>query len=154
MSDACCVIPAPVETRARCPVNGKVGQKVDTQTVKALLRLPLNVLRSAEYRFCPDPDCPAVYYSADGTQTFTEADLRERVFQKHPEDAEVFVCYCFQHTVGEVRTRGAAVIDEITQGVKAGQCACDIRNPQGSCCLGNVRSLLSNSKSKIFGGLA
>ncbi len=149
MSDACCVIPTSVEGRAACPLNGKVGRRVETQTVKALLRLPLNVLRDVEYRFCSDPACPVVYYSVDGAQTFTEADLRERVFQKHPEDVEVLVCYCFQYTVGEVRTRGARIVDEITQGVQAGQCACDIRNPQGSCCLGNVRSLLSDSKSKL-----
>jgi hypothetical protein len=24
--------------------------------------------------------------------------------------------------------------------VKAGNCACEVRNPQGSCCLGNVQA--------------
>ena len=34
-----------------------------------------------------------------------------------------------------------AIIDDISTGINAGQCACDLRNPQGSCCLGNVRGL-------------
>lgn len=126
---------------AACPTNGKAGKRVEAQIVKAMLNLPLNMLRNVEYRFCPDPDCPTVYYSADGVQTFAEADLRERVYQKHPQDADVFVCYCFRHTLGEILADGKRVAAEINLGVKNGQCACDIRNPQGSCCLGNVQAL-------------
>ncbi len=128
-----------------CPVHGGVGRRLDTRTLKAQLRGSLAMLRDVEYRFCPDDACPVVYYSVDGLQIFTESDLRERVFQKHPEELEVFVCYCFRYTVGEVLHSGTAVVEAITQGVKAGQCACDIRNPQGSCCLGNVRSILQKS---------
>lgn len=130
---------------AACPTNGKVGKRVDTQIVKAMLNLPLNVLRNVEYRFCPDPNCPTVYYSADRSQTFAEADLRERVYQKHPQDADVFVCYCFRHTLGEILADGKRVAADINRGIKNGQCACDIRNPQGSCCLGNVNTLIKQS---------
>ncbi len=144
MSEGCCEASSVLQSAA-CPVNGRIGRKVDTLTLRAQLRGSLSVLRDVEYRFCPDSNCPVAYYSVDGVQTFTEDDLRERVFQKHPEEKEVFVCYCFRYTVGEVLSRGAAVAEAITQGVKAGQCACDIRNPQGSCCLGNVRSLLPKS---------
>ena len=139
-------------TNVVCPTNGKVGKRVDTQTVKAMLNLPLNVLRNTEYRFCPDPTCPTVYYSADGLQTFAEADLRERVYQKHPQEDDGLICYCFRHTVGDVlKDRNAGenkVVSEIDQGIKNGQCACDIRNPQGSCCLGNVRALVKTAAVK------
>jgi hypothetical protein len=109
-----------------------------------MLNIPLHILRSAEYRFCPDPNCPTVYYSADGLQTFTETDLRERVYQKHPQDADVFVCYCFQNTLREILTNGQRVAAQINQGIKNEQCACDIRNPQGTCCLGNVNNLVKH----------
>lgn len=117
-----------------CPSNGRVGKKVDTQTVKAILSLPLTVLTAPAYYFCADPNCPVVYYSEDGQQVFSEADLRERVYQKHAEDAESFVCYCFQHTVGSIRDEivqngKSTVVAEITAGIKADLCACDIRNP-------------------------
>jgi hypothetical protein len=49
-----------------CPTNGKAGRRLETQTVKAMLELPLDVLRDVEYLFCADPNCPTVYYSADG----------------------------------------------------------------------------------------
>ena len=134
---------------AICPTNGVVGKKVDLQTVKSLLSLPLNVLGGKSYRFCADADCPTVYYSEDGTQLFTESDLRERVYQKHADDEEISICYCFQHSLGSIRNEiaesgGSTVVAEITAGIKAGQCACDIRNPQGSCCLGNVRAFLKD----------
>jgi hypothetical protein len=127
---------------AVCPTNGRTGTRVDAQTLKAMLKIPLDVLRRVEYRFCSDPNCPTVYYSADGLQTFAETDLRERVYQKHPQDADIFVCYCFRHTVEDLLLEGKRVAAQITHGIKNEQCACDIRNPQGSCCFGNVNSIV------------
>jgi hypothetical protein len=51
---------------ARCPINQEVGKRVDPLTLKALLALPLSAVKSSAYRFCRAPDCPVVYYSADG----------------------------------------------------------------------------------------
>ena len=130
-----------------CPTNDVVGKRVDTQTVKAMLSVPLNILSSEDYRFCADPDCPTVYYSENGEQIFSEDVLRERVYQKHASNEESTICYCFGHTVGSishdiVESGKSTAVEEITAGIKAGQCACDIRNPQGDCCLGNVRAFV------------
>jgi len=99
-----------------------------------------------KYRFCQTQTCPVVYYSADGEQIFTVEEIRERVYQKEPEAERVLVCYCFGHTVGELRaasSKGRIVImEDINIGINSGQCACDLRNPQGSCCLGNVRNMI------------
>jgi hypothetical protein len=119
---------------------------VEATTLKAMLNLPLDVLRNVEYRFCADPNCPTVYYSADGLQTFSESNVREPVYQKRPTDTDVFVCYCFRHTVGEIRADGARVFEGISRKVKNGLCACDLRNPQGSCCLGNVNQLVKQTR--------
>ena len=139
-----------------CPTNQQVGKRVDSITLKALLALPLTQLPSAEFRFCRAPDCPTVYYSTDGSHLFAEAELRERVYQKHPQDDQVFVCYCFRHTIGSIRseierTHTSSVIDSINAGIQAGKCACDLRNPQGSCCLGNVRMLVTQLEAELAG---
>jgi hypothetical protein len=106
----------------------------------------LHEVLDVAYWFCRTPTCPVVYFSPDVEQTFTTEQVRERVYQKEPEAAAVLVCYCFQHTAGAIRAASpearAALVDEINAGITAGQCACDIRNPQGSCCLGNVRGLI------------
>jgi hypothetical protein len=93
-------------------------------------------------------------FSEDGTQIFTTDQVRERVYQKEPDGDDVFVCYCFRHTPGSIRAEFAAtgastVIDAINAGIQAGQCACDIRNPQGACCLGNVSAVVKDVKQAL-----
>lgn len=136
--------------RALCPTNMRAGKPIDLASVKAQLAAPPTEMLAAGYRFCADLACPTVYYSADGEQVFTEDDLLERVYHKHPNENDTFICYCFRHTIGSIRaewqaTGTSTVIDSITSGIQAGKCACDIRNPQGSCCLGNVRALVRDS---------
>lgn len=129
-----------------CPSCSERGKRIDLLTLKALLAIPLTEISYTEYFFCRSADCPTVYFSAGGEQQFGESDLRERVYQKHPADDDVFVCYCFRYSVGSVKDDqegGPAITQAITAGIQRGLCACDIRNPQGSCCLGNVRALLN-----------
>lgn len=150
---ATCEEPAAPE-KALCPSCRQPGKAVDAITLKAMLAVPLTELRAVEYRFCRTADCPTVYYSADGEQQFGEDSLREQVHQKHPEADDVFVCYCFKHspaTIGAefLATGRSTVVERVTAGVKAGQCACEIRNPQGSCCLGNVRAAVGRIQAEL-----
>jgi hypothetical protein len=130
-----------------CPTCGERGKAVDTATLKALLSVSLTEVRPVAYFFCRTAACPTVYFAGAGDQRFTEASLRERIYQKHPQDDDAFVCYCFRHTPATIKfelthTGRTGVIEAITAGIQAGKCACDIRNPQGSCCLGNVRAVV------------
>lgn len=157
MSDSCgcpseagnivCDLPAansqrpPREVNA-CPECGKVGKPVQGQTIKAIMSVSLRQVQEVQYLFCRTQTCPVVYFSAAGAQAFTIQDVREGIYQKAPEADDVLICYCFRHTVGQLRNASAqdrvAIVDNINTGINAGQCACDLRNPQGSCCLGNV----------------
>lgn len=154
MIDNCCspggelIRPEP----SRCPTNQQRGRYVSQLTLKAMLAVPLTGVSEADYFFCRATNCPIVYFRADGQQIFEVSQLRERVYQKCPDSDSVFVCYCFRHTVGSVRaelrqTGMSTVFEQITAGIQTGQCACDIRNPQGECCLGNVRRLVQRFKS-------
>src|SRR5262249_8321858 len=100
------------DNRPVCPTNQQAGAELDTQTVKALLAGPPPAVAAvgcrvvspeAAYRFCPAADCPTVYYRADGQQVFDEGALRERVYQKHADDPDSLICYCFGFTVGDIR---------------------------------------------------
>ena len=140
--------PRPSHATSDCPVCGTKGKPVQGQTIKALLSVNLRAVQNVEYLFCKTRTCPVVYFTPDGEQTFTIAEVRERVYQKELENDDAFVCYCFRHTVGDIRAAPSetrtAVIDDINTGINAGQCACDLRNPQGSCCLGNLRGLIKD----------
>lgn len=131
--------------RMDCPHCFQRGSALDTVTVKALLNRSLIEVTATAYRFCPTAVCPIVYFAVDTPQIFVVEDIREAVYQKASTDSSTLVCYCFHHTIhaldGAVQQhQGQQMIAAITAGIKAGACACDLRNPQGSCCLGNVRA--------------
>jgi hypothetical protein len=132
-----------------CPVCGMRGKPVQGQTVKALLSVSLRAVQDVGYLFCKTRTCPVVYFSPGGELTFSVEHVREHIYQKEPDNDDVLICYCFQHTVGKLRAASSearlAVVDDINRGINAGQCACDLRNPQGSCCLGNVREWIKHS---------
>jgi hypothetical protein len=108
---------------------------------------------SSRFRFCPSFGCDVVYFDDEGT-TFGEPDLREVVYQKQPEHDETYVCYCFVHSIGSIKQellqKGETdVVERVAALTKAGTCACHIRNPQGSCCLRNLRSVVSALQKRI-----
>lgn len=149
MSDCCDVPNKEKDQRGSltCPACGQPGRPVKLTTVKSLLcsealaRLDAGV----EWRFCPSPDCETVYFS--GGMVYRRAEVRVPVFQKeHGED--VPVCYCFGWTWRRIkeeiaRTGRCTAVESITAHVRAGRCACELRNPQGQCCLANVRSAVT-----------
>ncbi|MCL4507209.1 MAG: hypothetical protein M1434_14885 [Chloroflexi bacterium] len=149
--NASCELPSgtanrPAQSEGKCPECGQTGKPVQGQTVKALLSVSLRQVSEGRYRFCRTQNCPVVYFSADGGQIFTVEHVREVVYQKQPDGADTPICYCFQHKVGDLRALSLEgqreVVADINAGIQADQCACDLRNPQGACCLGNVRALL------------
>ena len=139
-----------------CPECGKIGKPVATKTVKALLSVSLRAVRETKYLFCQTQTCRVVYFSANGEQTFRVEQVRERVYQKEPQAEEVFICYCFRHRAGDLRGASpedrTTIVDDINTGIHAGQCACDVRNPQGSCCLGNVHSMIKRLEKPALAG--
>lgn len=82
-------------------------------------------------------------YFRENEALFRKDDLAVPVHQKHPENAKVPVCYCFGWTPEKIRaeieqTGKSTVSDQIKAQVKVGHCFCEVTNPQGSCCLGNI----------------
>jgi hypothetical protein len=141
---SCCCPEKTVEPNAsaRCPDSGSLGKGVDRQTVKALLmEEALQRVTTGDYRFCADADCDVVYFSADGAR-FATTDVRVRVWQKLPFGARP-VCYCFGESEASIRTEievtgQSSAVSRIREHIAAGRCACEVRNPRGACCLGDV----------------
>jgi predicted metal-binding protein len=146
MSD-CCKTPAEPTSnpgsRFLCQQCGCPGKPVERITVEALLKSEaLGAVTGSRYRFCETPDCPVVYYGEDGTQ-FKKDQIRVRVGLKETEDP-VQLCYCFGVTDRMIReemerTGRSRVAIRIRAEVQAGACRCEVENPSGRCCLGEVR---------------
>ncbi len=153
--NSCCASnPQPAaQGKLRCPECGHDGQPVGTLTLKHQVRPEhLGAVERGPFNFCRTATCDAVYFNANGV-VLRKTDLRQRIIQKETDD-DVSVCYCFGFTrkmvIEEVQRTGRCTIPQrITAEVKAGNCACEIRNPQGSCCLGNVNTAVRAAMAKI-----
>jgi len=142
----CCTLPekaAAAPAVLACPVSGTRSRQVDSLTVKSLVRhLPFGEA-STQYYFCEAPDCDVIYfpYRADAAR-FHRADLLVRVWPKDRGD-DTPICYCFGVTWKKIRQEfgradGPTAAERIKAEVQAGNCACEVKNPSGKCCLGNL----------------
>jgi hypothetical protein len=64
------------------------------------------------------------------------------VWQKDAAGARM-LCYCFGEGEAGIRdeihaTGASHAVERIRAHVEAGRCACEVRNPRGVCCLGDV----------------
>jgi len=103
-------------------------------------------LATPEHRFCSTPECPVAYFGHE--EVFDRGEIAVAVFQKEPTGTRT-VCYCFAVTEEDIRhelveTGSSFVSRRITGLVRAGRCACEVKNPAGKCCLGNVTKAVQN----------
>jgi len=145
----CCLVTEKTEApaKAECPVSKNLWKKVQFRTVHSLVRADRRwQLENIQYYYCEDPNCPVVYFPLDGGAYFSIGDLDVKVFAKDKGD-DVPVCYCFEWTRSRIRKeieevgKSTAAL-EIARQVKAGLCACDVKNPKGTCCLGDVNAVV------------
>jgi hypothetical protein len=154
--DECCKVVFSA-TKSKCPACGAVGKSVSSFTVSLFLRDPRLYLHEeslppGSYYMCETRSCPTVYFTDRGVQ-FSKTDIRVKVWQKE-DDPKVPACYCFDNSVVTIQneiiqTGGTDVISRIGAEVRAGNCRCEVTNPQGSCCLGNVTKAVKIAKENL-----
>ncbi|MBM2841346.1 MAG: BFD-like (2Fe-2S) protein [Bacteroidetes bacterium] len=154
----CCLVTerTPAPASAECPMSHTLSRKVQHRTVKHMLKPEkTESLRRVQYYYCTDPSCDIVYFSNEDVPNFLKEDVIVKVFTKDQGD-DVNVCYCFDWTRGRIKdeiaqTGKSTASTQIAREIKAGNCACDVKNPQGECCLGDVNAAVKEIVSaKIF----
>ncbi len=145
MSESCCAIP---ETNTSgtdiCPTCGQKGKPVGAETINALVRPELRPDSGFPGGYyCPNPQDATLYFF-DGAQVpISKEDVLVRVGFKE-SGAPQMVCYCFEHTKDAIQedwAHGESRIEaRIREKVAAGSCSCEVKNPKGKCCLGDVRA--------------
>jgi hypothetical protein len=149
-------ISGPAAPNSLCPCCGGPGKKVAEKTVAALLTDAARGRMTRQvYYLCQAPECALVYYASTGSPRFMKEDLRVRVGFKEPA-APHLVCYCFEHSVEGIeeelrKTASTTAPESIKAEIKAGRCACEVKNPQGTCCLGNVNRAVHEAQERIAG---
>lgn len=137
MSDCC----NSSSTKQICPECGSSCKSVGMPTLYHQVRFPENLsIVIDSYYFCPAKTCPIAYFANAGN-TIPKQHLRS--YQAIQNDE---LCYCFdidaEQYLAALKDRRAEPIKAfVMQRTKAGECACEIRNPSGQCCLTNFKHL-------------
>ena len=136
----CCGGETPAEALP-CPGCGQTGRTVEARTLRALLAPRwAGEVPEGPWRFCASPACDFVYFGPGGS--YRKDQLRVRVGLKETE-APRPLCYCFGHSEESLRAQWQATgrldaVAAIRAAVQEGRCRCDLENPSGTCCLGDV----------------
>ena len=143
MAECCSAQSDPVaRTQATCSQCGSAGVRVEMLTVKSLLtQMALRRLVPAPFYLCLEPVCPVVYFTNSG-QEYPTTDVRVVPWQKQPAGRRT-ICYCFDENEPSMlhemaHTGRCAAIQRIRDHIAAARCACEVRNPRGTCCLGDL----------------
>lgn len=107
---------------------------------------------------CAEPRCPVGYHGDDGA-IVPVVDLVVRPGYKDASDPLALLCYCFLHTRGDVQREAEGNgVDDILSAVRAavaiGNCACEVRNPRGVCCIGDIKRAVRNAPFSFGSGVA
>jgi CopZ-like zinc binding protein len=136
-----------------CPRCGEVGRVVAEETILAILKPGhADGLLAVERRFCRTSSCAVLYYGVDGSEVEKSA-ASVRVGLKETEDP-IPLCYCFGYTRADVRrevaeTGASTIAERIDAEIRAGGCACELKNPSGACCLGEVRRAIKEASAAV-----
>lgn len=136
---ACCDLVETGTEARKCPRSSSPGQPVDWRTVAALVAVPVPPVQ--HFWLCRDPECEVVYFGDRG-EVIEQADLR--VVPGFKTGSDGLVCYCFLHRRAEIEveaeaTGSSTILDQVKARTRAGECACEVRNPSGRCCLGDLQ---------------
>lgn len=151
MEDCCAIEGGPItfDIESNCPECSQKGKTIGIITLKSLL-VPeaLTKLKvDTNYRMCLNKDCQVVYFN-DKDDIYRTQDLKVPVLAKN-DSLDCLVCYCFGWTreklnIDYEQKKKSTAVSEISDHIKAGRCGCEVNNPEGSCCLGNVKLYLTS----------
>lgn len=140
---------------AQCKECNQIGIPAKRITLKHMIREDkLSLIRNTKYFFCPTSNCNVVYFSRNG-DIFYKTNLKVRVGIKEIEEP-MPVCYCFGYTKkmiqDDIAQNGYSTIEgKIKEAIKLKECKCEIANPKGACCLGDVAKIVKEATVKNKG---
>jgi hypothetical protein len=132
-------IKAETKQTTECPNCRASATPVERALLLHQIVAPLNQqLPSDDFFFCPDLNCKAVYFSSRG-EIIENVHIRGEAGQKST-DANRILCYCFDishaRVIEEIEQTGRSASKAfVVEQTRLKNCACEIRNPSGRCCL-------------------
>jgi hypothetical protein len=136
---SCCSGGASSSAQA-CPQCGTSSKSISMKTIFHQVKFPeISSVETGSYFHCAGESCSVGYFSQEGL-----------VIPKHQlrafDELNNKLCYCFDVNVEQyiqaLKDNTASEIKKfVIQKTKSGDCACEIRNPSGQCCLASFKQL-------------
>jgi len=143
--------------RDECPSCGGKGKPVKPITIESLVVEEARVRagRTDGFRYCAEASCDVAYFHPESGHRIGRSEVRIRIGQKETE-APRLICYCFGYTVEVIEAEVSSIgnskaAEQITAKCRQGLDRCEETNPQGSCCLGNVRRAIKEAQARRAG---
>ena len=139
-------------THGLCSLCGGRGTRVSTLTVKSLVRQHSRVAAAPNlYFFCRNRACDVVYFAEK--HAFLTRDLKVRVGMKESLDP-IPLCYCFAYTREDICrdmdvSGSSRILMHIKAEIRDGFCSCEVKNPSGTCCLGEIVATIQGFKKNF-----
>jgi hypothetical protein len=147
-----CCSPQP-KGKAACPVCKAKAKSVLGKTLQHLLREDIKMQLSCleGFHFCKTPTCPVVYFRDE--KTLTQENIKVVVGCKEGA-VPAMVCYCFAWTKEKIASQLKATgktdaLEDIKAKMQDPGCSCEILNPSGGCCLGDVTQAIKEIKAQV-----
>ena len=124
----------------KCPVSQNKGLIVKKITLRGHVQEKYwDIISDQNYFFCPDENCPIIYFNNIDKYYFTSNDVKTKVSQKKgPEPRPI--CYCLnvlEHRILDeiLINKCCTTLEDIKKytGARTGK-LCHITNPSGRCC--------------------
>ena len=147
-----CCTPQP-KGKAECPQCNEKAKGVLGKTLQHLLieEAKENLSCFDGFYYCKTPSCEVVYFRDN--ELLTQKDMSVVVGLKKDANPAT-VCYCFLWTKGkitkEIVTDGnSSALEDIKHKMDTIGCSCEILNPSGACCLGDVAKAIKEIKTEL-----
>lgn len=133
----CCSNRSSQSGMQNCPQCGQSCKSVAMRTLYHQVRFPENhSIALDSYYFCTAKECSMGYFSQTGHS------IPKQALRSYQDIAEDKICYCFDINASVLTEDNAETLKNfVIQKTKSGDCACEIRNPSGQCCLANFKKL-------------
>ena len=139
MSD-CCSKPTQ-KTSLACPQCKSDCKPVTMRTLYHQVRFPENQqIATGDYYYCSSIHCATAYFSNTGNSLSKSLLITQQALKND------MLCYCFDINsasyLSALQTHNAdAIKNFVIARTKSAECACEIRNPSGQCCLAKFKQL-------------
>lgn len=147
-----CCTPQP-KGKVACPECGEKAKGVLGKTVEHLVTEETKAKLSCfdGFHYCKTPACKVVYFRSD--EILTQTNMNVVVGCKEGASPAT-VCYCFECTKEKIKaeleaTGKTTALEDIKAKMENPGCSCEILNPSGGCCLGDVSKVIKDITREI-----